>query len=200
MPFPKIDSEKKYSYADYMNWPDNERWELIDGVPYDMSPAPNTKHQEVLGVLHLLIGAFLAGKSCKVFLAPLDVRFKNEIHAVDNETYTVVQPDILVVCDKSKIDEKGIVGPPDICIEILSESTSYKDEGEKYKLYEKHAVKEYWVVNPVVESIAVFKHNGGSFEKPEYYKKEDVLSSSVLPGLKIKLAEVFYTENEEAKA
>lgn len=194
MPLPKENPDEKYSYADYLSWPDEERWELIDGVPYNMSPAPNTKHQEVSMEIGSSLHSFLKDKACKVIAAPIDVSFKDEIHALDEETYTVVQPDLVVVCDKDKIQEKGIIGPPDICIEILSESTSYKDEGEKYKLYEKHGVKEYWIINPEVECIFVYRLNGSKFEKPLYFKKDEMLVSAVLSGFEMPLATVFPSE------
>lgn len=187
----KPESDKKYSYADYQNWPDDQRWELIEGVPYDMSPAPLFRHQQILMAIGAMLFNFLKGKPCKVSSAPTDVRFKNQIHAADKETFTVVQPDLIVVCDKDKIDKKGIVGAPDICIEILSESTAYKDESEKYTLYEKNGVKEYWIVNPELSTIQVFVHNGNEFQKPFYYRKDETLTSSVLEGLELSLADIF---------
>ncbi len=196
MPLPKIEPGKIYTYADYLTWPDDEHWELIEGIPYNISPAPLIRHQEILLEIASILHGNLKGKPCKAFVSPVDVRLKNDIHAVNKETYSVVQPDLVVVCDKNKVDEKGIVDAPDICIEILSESTSYKDEGDKYKLYEKHGVKEYWIVNPVIESISVFKHNGRCFEKPVFYKNEEILESAVLPELQIRLADVFETEEE----
>src|SRR6266571_9322844 len=103
--------EKRYTYAEYCTWDDNQRWELIDGVPYNMTPAPSTKHQSILGNLSLVISTHLKGKTCKPFVAPTDVVF---------DGYNVVQPDLLVVCDRSKITEANIQGAPDFVVEILS--------------------------------------------------------------------------------
>lgn len=191
MAIPEKKPGEKYSYADYLTWDDGERWELIDGVPYNMSPAPKIRHQEILGELAGVFYNFLKGKPCRVYIAPVDVRFKDEIHAADKETYTVVQPDLLVVCDRDKVDEKGVIGAPDICIEILSVSTAYKDQGEKFVLFEKHGVREYWIINPELETVQLFVHNGTAFDKPLYYRKDEVLKSTVLEGLDLVLAEVF---------
>ncbi len=184
---------KKYTYADYLTWPAEERWELIEGVPYDMSPAPSPGHQEVLVSLVLLLGPFFKSKPCRIYPAPFDVRFGN---TSDEKIETVLQPDLSIVCDKSKIDKKGCNGAPDLVVEILSPSTAYKDQTEKLKLYEKYGVKEYWIVNPETQVIQVFVYNGSFFEKPGYYRAEDSFASSVFSGLEISLPEVF-TANQE---
>ncbi|PIX17728.1 Uma2 family endonuclease, partial [Candidatus Desantisbacteria bacterium CG_4_8_14_3_um_filter_40_12] len=111
--------EEQYTYGDYLGWPDEERWELIDGVAYDMSPAPSTKHQKVFGVLFTEFFVYLRGKTCEVFSAPFDVILP-EYDENEEDCRTVVQPDILVVCDKTKIDSKRCKGAPDLAIEILS--------------------------------------------------------------------------------
>ena len=134
---------KKFSYSDYLNWPEDERFELIDGVAYDMSPAPGTEHQSVSFELAGILYNFLKNKKCRAFSAPFDVRLPDMEKTADSETFTVVQPDITVICDENKIDERGCKGAPDVVIEILSQSTAYRDETEKLRLYEKHKVKEY---------------------------------------------------------
>ena len=196
MALPDPKSDRKYSYADYLTWDDDQRWELIDGVLYNMSPAPLIRHQEILLELSSALYGYLKGKPCRLFVAPVDVRFKDLIHAVDDETFTVVQPDLLVVCDKSKIDAKGINGAPDICIEILSESTAYKDQSDKFMLYQKHGVREYWIVNPGLETVEVFVNKGGNFEKPLYYRKEDTLISNVLGAFELPLSQIFASHEE----
>lgn len=196
MALPDPKSDRKYSYADYLTWDDDQRWELIDGVLYNMSPAPLIRHQEIQREIGLSLGNFLTGKPCTLFFAPVDVRFKDIIHAVDDETFTVVQPDLLVVCDKSKIDAKGINGAPDICIEILSESTAYKDQSDKFMLYQKHGVREYWIVNPGLETVEVFVNKGGNFEKPIYLRKEDTLTSNVLGAFELPLSQIFTVHEE----
>ncbi len=140
----------KFTYRDYLHWPDDERWELIDGVAYNMSPAPNRIHQKISGELHRQIANYLIGKQCEVYAAPFDVRLPATGEKNDEIT-TVVQPDITIVCDKSKLDKKGCKGSPDLVIEILSPYTAKKDMKEKHFLYEKFAVKEYWIVYRIIK-------------------------------------------------
>ena len=124
----KLDIDKKYSYADYLTWSDDERWELIDGVPYNMSPAPILDHQRISGELFRQIANYLIDKTCEVFAAPVDVRFSKSKMKNDKEIFDVVQPDIIVVCDKDKIeDDRSCPGAPDIVMEILSPSTASRD-------------------------------------------------------------------------
>lgn len=118
--------EKRYTYGDYLTWPDEERWELIEGVPYDMTPAPSTNHQRILGELFRQISTFLLDRDCEVFIAPFDVRLPEGDEA-DEQIITVVQPDIAVICDPAKIDRRGCRKAPDFIIEILSPSTAAKD-------------------------------------------------------------------------
>lgn len=182
---------KKYTYADYLTWDDDTRWELIDGVPYDMTPAPDSNHQAVSGELFGIIWLFLKQRSCRVFAAPYDVRLVEKADADDSEVTTVVQPDIVVICDEKKIDKGGCQGTPDIVVEILSPSTAYKDEGEKLKLYEKHGVKEYWIVNPGARYIMIYRIENSKYGKPEYLTENETLESRVLEGLRIELSEVW---------
>lgn len=128
--------DAKYSYKDYLNWPEGERWELIVGVPYSMSPAPTPRHQKVSMVLAGEIYAYLKGKKGQFFAAPFDVRLAAN-DKLDEFVDSVVQPDLLVICDESKIDERGCAGAPDMTIEILSESTAGKDLHDKKDLYER---------------------------------------------------------------
>ncbi len=181
-----------YTYADYLtSWLD-ERVELIKGKLYKMSPAPTSSHQRVVGELHLQIGNFLKKKKCKVFIAPFDVRLP-QAGKENNDIKTVVQPDLCVICDLSKIDEKGCLGAPDWIIEILSKHTSAKDLSKKFEVYEQTSVTEYWVVDPVGETVLVYILNKtGKYEgflKP--FIRTDKISSTVLPDLVIDLEEVF---------
>lgn len=182
---------EKYTYADYLTWDDDTRWELIEGVPYDMTPAPNTEHQEVSIALSGELYNFLKQRACRVFAAPYDVRLVEKAGVDDPEVKTVVQPDIVVICDNKKIDKGGCLGSPDIVVEILSPSTAYKDEGEKLKLYEKHGVKEYWIVNPEARYIMIYRLENSKYGKPEYLTENETLESRVLEGLRIELAEVW---------
>jgi len=192
MSIPKLKSDQKFTYEDYKTWPEDERWELIDGRAYDMSPAPGTDHQEIIGLIFRIIADYLDGKKCRVFLSPLDVLLNEKPESADKKITTVVQPDILVVCDESKITKKGILGPPDIAIEVLSESTAYKDETQKLFLYEKHGVKEYWIVNPEAHYINIFRLEANEkFAKPVHYRKGDAVESSVLTGMKFDCTKIF---------
>lgn len=137
-----------FTYREYRTWPDGERWELIDGVAWNMSPAPLLTHQDSAAALGTEIRNFLKIKPCKIFYAPVDVLFPRPGES-DEESDTVVQPDIVVVCDPAKTENgKYIRGAPDLVVEILSPSTSRKDMNEKYRLYEREGVREYWIIEP----------------------------------------------------
>ena len=183
--------EYEFTYGDYYEWDDDKRWELIYGVAYDMTPTSLRIHQEISGISNKFFN-YLKDKDCEVYFAPLDVRLPEGDEA-DDDVPTVVQPDILVVCDKSKLDRRGMRGAPDLVVEILSEHTSKKDMTVKLDLYERHHVKEYWIVNPDGKNIMVFKPDGRSkkYKKPETYFVGDELKVGIFKDLKLKLDDVF---------
>ena len=188
------DLSGSYTYSDYFTWPWDEMKELIRGKIYKMSPAPNSKHQITAGNLFGLLWNYLRGKKCQVFIAPFDVRLPLSSEGrADKDITTVVQPDICVVCDPSKIDVRGCLGAPDWIIEILSSSTSSKDLHEKFDVYEEAGVKEYWVVHPQEQTLLIYTLNAiGKYEgvlKP--YIRTDRVSPLTLPGLMLSLNEVF---------
>lgn len=184
--------EGRFTYADYLTWPDGERWELIEGVAYDMTPAPSTLHQRVSGELFALLHAAVKGGPCEVFAAPFDVRLAQEAPQNDAAITTVVQPDISVVCDPVKLDSRGCLAAPDLVIEILSPHTAYKDQAEKLALYEKHGVREYWIVNPHRGSVLAYRQDAsGGYGKAVEYKAPEEVRAAALPGVVIPLAEVF---------
>ena len=192
-------SAEKMTYSDYLTWPEGERWELISGVAYNMSPAPSPMHQYVLGELFAQLHSLSANSRCSVYLAPFDVRLpeKNER---DTDISTVVQPDISIVCDASKIDRKGCKGAPDMVIEILSPATAKKDRREKFRLYERHQVKIYWLVSPLDEIIEVFTLNpDGRYGDADIYTADDRVPVSVFPGAEIDLSRVFSVNREEGE-
>ncbi len=196
MASPATRPDVRYTYADYLTWPDNERWEIIEGVPYAMSPAPGRKHQAMNRVLLRTIANFLVetGGPCQVYTAPFDVRLPKENKA-EKETDTVVQPDLVIICDKRKLDAQGCLGAPDMVIEIASPSTIRKDMVEKLKLYEKHKVKEYWLVLPGERIVSVYCLNEQNcYDKPEVYTADDQAPVKTLEGLMISLDEVFAAE------
>jgi len=183
--------EERFTYGDYLQWTDDQRWELIDGAAYDMSPAPSRRHQVVVGELYRQISTYLLDKPCQVYVAPFDVRLP-EADESDEETGTVVQPDIVVICDKNKLDDKGCKGSPDIVIEILSPYTAKKDFVTKYHLYERHKVKQYWIFDPVTEEVSIFKlNNNDKYGEPEDYKKEDTIKVDIFKDLEIDLRTIF---------
>ena len=151
-----VDINGTYSSADYLTWRFEEFVELIQGKIFKMS-APVTLHQQYIGEISFQINAYLRRKTCKVFVAPFDVRFLNETKSTaDKEIFTVVQPDICVICDKEKIDKRGGIGAPDFIIEVVSKSTAGRDVREKYALYESAGVREYWIVFPHEQAVLVY--------------------------------------------
>lgn len=172
---------KKYTYKEYLTWLDNERWELIDGVPYNMTPAPSTRHQNIVGSFSRIIRNNLIGKSCIPFVAPTDVILSE---------LDVVQPDVFVVCDKRKITEANIQGAPDLIIEVMSPVTGLKDRREKKALYEKYRVKEYIIIDPINNygEQYVLKDNG--YEVSEVFGPEDVLTLHSLESIEIPFNEL----------
>src|SRR5579875_870365 len=149
------DMNLRYTYADYLQWQFEERLELFKGKIFKLS-APNTKHQEISGRLFFGIANFLQKNPCKVFSAPFDVRLPVRNRKKDSEITTVVQPDICVICDENKLDEKGCIGAPNLVIEILSPGNTEKEVKLKFELYEEAGVREYWVVYPAEENVAIF--------------------------------------------
>jgi len=169
-----------FTYADYLTWPEGERWELIDGVAYNMSPAPVPGHQLLLLNLVRRIADITDDQPCEPYLAPFDVRL-SERNADDEETTTIVQPDISVFCNPELIDERGAHGAPDLVVEILSPSTGYRDQTEKLALYERFGVREYWIVNGDARWVMVYRMGPDDrFTKPDYYREDEAVHSGVL--------------------
>ena len=183
---PIIDKNQRYTYDDYCTWDDSERWELIDGIPYAMAPpAPSYFHQSISSNIHVQIGQFLRGKPCKIFSAPFDVRLNYK-----SKNNTVVQPDLVVICDKSKLDDKGCLGAPDMVVEIMSPSTISRDVFEKYGLYLKAGVREYWLVDPDAKTVITHILNDGVYSG-RLYEQNDIVPVFVLEGCNVDLGEVF---------
>jgi Uma2 family endonuclease len=189
---------ERFTYGGYVTWPDDERWELIHGMAYDMSPAPSTEHQRVLTKLLVPFGQFFTDREGEVFCAPFDVRFPENDEA-DEDIETVVQPDIAIVCDPSKLDSRGCRGVPDIIIEIVSSSTAKKDRQDKFFLYEHRGVREYWIVHPLEHLVEVFAlSDDGKYARPGIFANDDKLPVRLFHGLEIDLAIVFGIEREQA--
>jgi Uma2 family endonuclease len=197
MAMPAFRQDYKYTFSDYISWPDEEHWEIIEGTPIAMSPAPNPIHQRILwnlsGILHKAKDTGIL-KGCAVYLAPFDVRLpeKNES---DESITTVVQPDLSIICNKSKIDDRGCRGAPDLIIEILSPGSAKHDLETKRDLYEKHAVPEYWIVFPNEKLIHIFRLNdSGRYQSGSVFTQADSISSEVIPGLSVNVSDVFAEE------
>lgn len=191
MAIPERNEYVKYTYKDYMNWSEGERWEIIDGVPYSMSPAPSRKHQKISGELFASMHNYLRGKSCEIYTAPFDVRL-NINNEEDEEITNVVQPDISVICDSMKLDDKGCKGSPDLIIEIVSPSTLKRDLKEKFYLYERAGVREYWIVYPEEKTIVLYRLNESlKYGRPEIYSEEDKIKVGIFESLEINLNDIF---------
>ncbi|MCL2322747.1 MAG: Uma2 family endonuclease [Oscillospiraceae bacterium] len=169
-----------YTFEEWLEMDDNERIDLIDGSIY-MRGEPSTRHQRVSRRLTLALGIFLEGKTCELFYDPFMVKLNEE---------TVVHPDIAVICDSNKLNDHGCVGAPDLIIEILSPSNAGHDLFTKYNQYLLAGVKEYWIVDPIKNSIAVYILQNGEYDAT-FYLKKDILPVSVLPGCEIILKNIF---------
>lgn len=179
-------AKEYYSYANYCSWTGNERWELIEGMPYAMSPAPSWFHQEIIGSIHYQLYGFLKDKSCKAFVAPVDVC----LYGAGDNDQTVVQPDILVVCDNTKLKGNCCNGAPDMVIEVLSPTSVKHDRMIKFQQYQKAGVREYWIVDPETKSVSTHILNNGEYMIRVYFDSDKV-PVHVLEGCMIDLAEVF---------
>lgn len=178
------------NYAEYLSLHDDERWEIIDGVAFNMTPAPTTLHQRVVRRLSGEFYRNLEGKSCEYFIAPFDVRLVADGKS-DEEIKNVVQPDLIVICDPSKIDERGCKGSPDLIVEVLSPSTAKKDRTEKLRLYRKAEVKEYWIIDPFNETVEVYAFHENRFADATVYVKEDMIQVGGEDGFALDLKVVF---------
>ncbi|MDB5120866.1 MAG: hypothetical protein JWN56_2084 [Sphingobacteriales bacterium] len=189
--FEDIDASLTYSYANYLTWLFDERVELIKGQIFKMSPAPSRIHQEVSIQVSGALFTFLKNKPCKVYTAPFDVRFPKESFA-DKDIYTVLQPDICVICDQSKLDDRGCIGAPDLVVEILSPDNNKKELLNKYIVYEEFGVKEYWIISPSVKTFLKYTlDDNGKYQPSKLFTLSEIITSSVLPGFELNLDEVF---------
>lgn len=177
-------TEKHYTYADYLEWPDDARYELIDGEAFLMAPAPLVEHQEVAGEVYRQLANQLDGQPCRPYIALVDVRLPRTDEA-DAAIDTVVQPDVLVVCDPAKIDRRGVRGAPDWLLEVLSPSTAAHDQIAKRRTYERAGVREYWLVHPGDRTLTVYLLDNGQYGRPEIYELKDETPICVLPGVSI---------------
>jgi Uma2 family endonuclease len=190
----QLDLNKTYSYADYLTWQFNEAVELVKGKITLMSPAPNVKHQRISMNLSRSLSNFFIGKKCQTFAAPFDVRLYDRKKSIltNAEIYTVIQPDLCVICDVQKLDEQGCNGAPDWIIEILSKGNSKREIQVKYELYQETGVTEYWIVYPNDQAIHQFVLNeSGHYDLKYMYTDDDNAIPSLFSDLVIDLTEIF---------
>jgi len=188
--FSDLDPEGYYTYADYLLWQFQERVELIKGRIFKMSPAPNQAHQRTSWELSRQVAIFFYKKSCRAYAAPFDVRLP--VKDKKGRNSTVVQPDLCVICDESKLDEQGCNGAPDWVIEILSPGNSRLEMREKFRVYEEAGVREYWIVNPAERIVLQYVLNeSGQYSGLAPAGEEDQLRPHIFPDLVIDLKEVF---------
>jgi Uma2 family endonuclease len=187
MPIPE--ANKKYTYADYLLWPEGERWEIFDGTPL-LHSAPSWQHQALSRELILEFGAYLRDKPCQVFGAPFDLRLPLADEK-DEDTTHVFQPDLTVICDKSKLKGTGYFGTPSLIIEIASASSGKIDKVSKFNAYEKAGVPEYWIVETEQKMVSVFKLQNKRYGRPETYTEEQSIVVGIFPDLIIDLKRIF---------
>ena len=217
----QVQEQQRYSWREYLSWPEWERYELIDGLAYARSPSPRRRHQEIAGEMHRQMANALRDRDCSVFPAPFDVKLSDDRH---DQTPTVVQPDITVNCDPTKLTEQGMTGAPDLVVEIVSPESGLIDRGRKFELYRRYGVSEYWIVDQDERLVEVYllESTGGSttgagaaasagssegtragtgkggedrriFRRAAVYGPADTLRSSAVSELTLDLSEVFPT-------
>ena len=182
-------TQKRFSYADYLKWDDDKRYEIIDGVVYDMD-APLRIHQKYVVELVRQMSNFFLEKTCEVYVAPFDVRLPSRSKK-DKDIYDVVQPDISVICDQDKLDDKGCIGAPDLVVEVISPSTAGKDQVKKRAIYEKNGVREFWLLHPEDRLLFVYLLGKDGYGKPGVYDETMTVKSAIFPELSIDLASLF---------
>jgi Uma2 family endonuclease len=188
----QLDFSKIYTYADYLTWKFQERLEIFKGKIFSMSPAPSRVHQKASFEISGIFYNFFKTKSCNVYTAPFDVRLINrKKSSPNNEIFTVVQPDICVICDESKLDDKGCIGSPDLIIEILSPGNSKKEMNLKFDLYEENGVKEYWIVEPFQKSILIYILQNDKYIGLKPFTEDEKVKSVLFPELEFAVEEIF---------
>lgn len=185
----ELDMSAKYSYADYLTWKFEERVEIIKGKIFQLA-APKRRHQKILFNISLQLGNFLSNSVCEIYIAPFDVRLP--VSTDDKKTFTVVQPDICIICNPEILDDRGCNGAPNFIAEVLSPSTSAKDVSVKFDLYEEVGVKEYWMVYPELNLVDVFLlDNKGKYQLIKKYSAKQKVAVNILEDCEIDLDKVF---------
>jgi Uma2 family endonuclease len=179
----------KYSYADYLSWDMEEMVELIKGKVFKKAAAaPRRIHQWLAGNLYTELNQFLKGKRNHAYIAPFDVRLPVKSKR-DDKIYTVVQPDICVVCDPEKLDDCGCIGAPDLVVEVLSLGNKQLELQHKYEVYESSGIKEYWIMDPDSQTLLIYTLKDGKYQASRLMTTGDKAKSSVLEGFELDLGE-----------
>lgn len=175
-----------HTYGEYCTWPEDSRYELVDGRAYLMAPAPSRAHQDLVLELARQISDQIEGSSCRVYIAPFDVRLPRGSET-DAAIDTVVQPDLSIVCGEGKLDDRGCRGAPDWILEVVSPSTAAHDQILKRDLYERHGVREYWIVHPTDRLVIVYRSQASGYGKPLVQELVGVLPSTAVSDVRIDL-------------
>ena len=180
---------ERYSYGDYLSWTEGERWELINGVAYAMSPAPYRGHQEIVGELYRQFANYLLDKPCRVYTAPFDVKFNAD---EDDDAPTVLEPDLVVCCDANKLTPRGIHGAPDLVVEVLSPASATADRKRKFAVYERSGVEEYWIVDGDEKVVEVYRlDDRRRYRRVGAFGPDESITPGRFPGLSVSLPLVF---------
>lgn len=192
MGLPARKMDRHYTYGDYRTWPDDERWELIDGVAWNMCAAPNRRHQGLLGELYAQVAASIKKTGCRLYLAPFDVLLPESSDQGEDDVPNVVQPDLAGICDPAKLTPRGCLGAPDWVVEIISPWTMKKDLHEKFTLYERHGVREYWLIDPASRTMQVYRHEPpGRYGEALVLEENAEIACPLGEGVVVRLSELF---------
>lgn len=184
---------KTYTYADYLTWNVSERFEILKGKLFRMSPAPARKHQVTSRELEYIFMTYFKNKNCEVYDAPFDVRLVNKFKKSkkDEDIETVFQPDLCVICDKEKLDKQGCIGAPDLIVEILSPGNSSKEMKEKFEIYEENGVREYWMVDYQAKTVLIYYLKDDKYIGLKILTEDETAKSMIFPDLEVELKEIF---------
>jgi len=191
--FSQLKMDGHYSYADYLTWKLEEALELIKGKIFPMS-SPSRAHQKISWKLTVIFDGYFRNHSCEAYAAPFDVRLfdRSKSLKADEDIFTVVQPDLCVICDLEKLDQRGCLGSPDLIVEILSPGNSSREMKVKMSLYAESGVSEYWIISPVHETVSRYNlESDGTYGRPLIFVNDDVMVSMIFPDFSIQLKELF---------
>ncbi len=178
--------EQYHTYADYRTWPEDVRYELIGGRAFMMAPAPSVDHQTIAYEVARQLGNALEGKPCRVLIAPVDVLLNASSNRSDDSVDTIVQPDVLVVCDAAKLTPRGVRGAPDWVLEVISPASASHDQIIKLAAYEKAGVREYWIAHPTDRVLTIYRIEGQAYGRPAVLEIKGETAVAQLPGVSIR--------------